>query len=192
MSFCQNDLKEFSLQHLKLTEGFLCLNLPSLLLSSNNKSHLPGDTSVLKAWLFLLCNLEISVLLSSSEKSLPLEVHIMSSASLEFSAAANPIKKNCKVLDCYANMILLNLNVLKIKLLFLNWKKKNQFCHQALDINTGTWTHTYFLYIPALFSFWFSTINANASFYTMSLSISPSAERGQAMPVWHTVLYIQS
>lgn len=126
MSFCRNDLKELSLQHLKLTEGFLCLNLPSLLLSSNNKSHVLGDTSVLKAWLFLLCNLEISVLLSSSEKSLPLEVHIMSSASLELSAPANPIKKNCKVLDCYINMILLNLNVLKIKLLFLNWKKKKK------------------------------------------------------------------
>lgn len=40
----------------------------------------------------------------------------MPSASLELSAAANSNEKNCKVLDCYRNVILLNLKFLKIKL----------------------------------------------------------------------------
>lgn len=62
--------------------------------------------------LFLLCNLEIDALFSLSEKSLPLEVQIMSSASLELSAA-DPIKENCKVLDCDRNTAQLNLKSLK-------------------------------------------------------------------------------
>lgn len=93
----------------------LCLNLPSSLLSSNNKSCLLCDFSIFSVRLFLLCNLGINVLFSLSEKSLPLEVHIMSSASLELSAA-DPIKENYKVLDCSRNVILLNLKSLKIKL----------------------------------------------------------------------------
>lgn len=102
----------------------LRLNLPWLLLSSNNKSHLLGDSSVLEAWLFLLCNLGINVLFSWSEKSLPLEVHIMSSASLELSAAADPIKKNCKVLDCYTNVIVLIFKNFIFKLYYFWTRKK--------------------------------------------------------------------
>lgn len=92
------------------------LNLPSLLLSSNNKSCLLDHSSVLEVSLFLLCNLGINVLSPSSEKSLPLEVHIMSSASLALSAAAAPMKKYFKVLD--RNAVLLNLKVLKINLYY--------------------------------------------------------------------------
>jgi len=89
----------------------LCLNLPSSLLSSNKKC-LSCDSSTLQVRLFLLCNLEIDALFSLSEKSLPLEVQIMSSASLELSAA-DPIKENCKVLDCDRNTAQLNLKSLK-------------------------------------------------------------------------------
>lgn len=58
----------------------------------------------------------------------------MSSASLELSAAAAPMEKYCKVLDCYRNAVLLQLKVLKIKLhYFLTGKILNYVTDKIRD-----------------------------------------------------------